>query len=56
MLLVSFIRDTVIMEGEITLPLTMKTEPQYSTVLLIFMVIQVPSAYNAILDDLDLIS
>ena len=47
--LVGFAGDAVMVEGEVTLPVTAETEPRQSTVHLTFAVVQVPSAYNTIL-------
>ena len=47
--LIGFAGDTVTTEGEVTLPVTVGTKPRQSTVPLTFAVVQVPSAYNAIL-------
>ena len=47
--LVSFTSDSVQVEGEITLPMTIGTSPRFSTVFLTYTMVRVPSAYNAIL-------
>ena len=47
--LVGFTRDSVQVEGEITLPTTVGTSPRLSTVFLTYTVVRIPSAYNAIL-------
>lgn len=47
--LVGFTEDSVKVEGEITLPVMAGTSPCQSTVLMRFLVVRVPLAYNAIL-------
>ena len=47
--LVGFTGDAVTVEGEISLPLTTKTEPLQSTILVTFTIVRVSSAYNALL-------
>ena len=47
--LVDFAREAVVVEGEISFPVTAGTEPRQSTVHMTFTIVQVPSAYNAIL-------
>ena len=47
--LIGFAGDAVAVEGEVTLPVTAGAEPRQSTVHLTFAVVQVSSAYNAIL-------
>ena len=47
--LVGFTGTSIPVEGAITLPVTVGTEPYQKTLRLTFLVIKVPSAYNAIL-------
>ena len=47
--LIGFTGDAVTVKGEISLPLTTKTEPQQSTIFITFTVVRVSSAYNTIL-------
>ena len=49
MSLIDFTGDEVTVEGEIILPLTAEIDPQWSTVLLTFIVVRVFLAYNVIL-------
>ena len=44
----------MLVEGAITLPITVSTEPYQKTLRLTFLVVKVPSAYNAILGRLGL--
>ena len=46
---VGFSRNSVAVEGEITLPITVKHEPRQSMMQLTFLMVKVSSAYNAIL-------
>ena len=48
--LVGFTGTLVPVEGAITLPITVGTEPYQKSLRLIFLVVKVPSAYNAILE------
>ena len=52
--LVEFIGTSVPVEGTITLPVTTDIEPHQRTLRLTFLVVKVPSAYNAILGCLGL--
>ena len=52
--LVGFIGTSVPVEGAITLPITVGTEPYQKNLRQTFLVIKVPSAYNAILGRLGL--
>ena len=47
--LVGFTGDSVGVEGEITLPVTVGSPPRQSTVMMTFTVVKLPSPYNAIL-------
>ena len=48
-MLIEFSEDSVVMEGEIILLVTTGREPHQSTIQLIFLIVKISSAYNAIL-------
>lgn len=48
--LVSFKKDSIEVEGEITLSVIARTTPWQSTVFMIFTVVRLPLAYNIILE------
>lgn len=49
--LVEFFKDAILVEVVIILPVTAFQAPKQATVMLNFMVVRVPSAYNVILGD-----